>query len=1178
MRGYLDLRVELRDRTPKGFDVALSSSIGETPDVRVRFDEAALDRHLAALDRRAIGFADLFSLGEAIGGMLLPEGVIRDLFTSALRDHEPYDGVRLRLVTGDALLARIPWELCYFQRHPGPNDISSFLVLDPNVSLVRHPALTEKHPSLAPFDPRRLRLVAASASSAEFPPLDLVRERRVIEEALARVTVPGVAIDVVSFVENATREGLADALESGADIFHFAGHGVFEQTDIDPATGRPVGRGSIVLQGDSIGSALLSATSLALRLESARVRLAVLGACDGGRLDGVRDWSGVAPALVEKGVAAVVAMQFAVEDRMAVGFSRAFYTAIAKGSSVDQAMSRGRLELYDRDPASWQWAVPVLYMRSDDGAIFTAETAQASEAPKPTVVRGTRPLPSLTEIFGRQAEQRRLGELLADLRSRVITVMGREGIGKSAIVSVVMAGLETGRWPHKDERTAVAGIVYHSARDQAFTLDKLFEDCARIVGGDAGRALDRLWANNAVPVEEKIDQLLHELAGRLHVIVLDDFEALLDERGEIVDPRTRTLFERAVLSAWHTRLVLVSRIPLLFPDAARQFDMRVEVSEGLPVPDGIAMLRSLDPNDDYGVRDAVDEELGLAVNRVHGVPKALQLIFTTLDSDPGISLDQALGRFYTDETVVRELLERGFEGLRSDRQGSGLRRAMQGLAVFRAPVDIGALEYLLQPFAPRLDVRAAVARLDRMHLANIDRRTQKITVSAIDEEYAYSQIPTTGKSSAAEMERRAADYFASVRLPPESWRTIDDLDPQLREFDHRMRSGDPNGASNVLAGIEVDQLVWRGRAELARSLRAQLEGKLTDDRQLALHAYALGNIRLVLGPLDAALEHFDDALERARAIGDERLEAGALWAAGETLRRLGVLPDAMARLRAAIPIHRRLHDADSESSARLSLSLTAAYIGDGPGAYDEGTRALAMAETSGDSLMRARAEDSLSLACLVLGRLDDAMAHADISLRAYEEAEADEPIGYVMNVQGMILLAQGQATAAIPVLEHADKAGAECQQPRISGLAGFNVARARRVLGDIPAAWDSARGAETALRTVGAAEAAAAAALARSLRAAIEGDATAEVSELLACARASTTSADLHPPLDLAEEVARRAPEAGSIATRLRRDGLALVRELKARQAAGTRPPPRRPRAADRTKPLPPVARSGEPA
>ena len=556
-------------------------------------------------------------------------------------------------------------------------------------------------------------------------------------------------------------------------------------------------------------------------------------------------------------------------------------------------------------------------------------------------------------------------------------------------------------------------------------------------------------------------------------------------------------------------------------------------------------------------------ELGLAVNRVHGVPKALQLIFTTLDSDPGISLDQALGRFYTDETVVRELLERGFEGLRTDRQGSGLRRAMQGLAVFRAPVEIGALEYLLQPFAPRLDVRAAVARLDRMHLADLDRRTQKITVSAIDREYAYSQIPATGKSSAAEMERRAADYFASVRLPPESWRTIDDLDPQLREFDHRMRSGDPNGASNVLAGFEVDQLVWRGRAELARSFREQLEGKLTDDRQRALHAYALGNIRLVLGPLESALDHLEDALARARAIGDERLEAGALWAAGETLRRLGVLPDAMARLRAAIPIHRRLHDADSESSDRLSLSLTAAYMGDGRGAFDEGTRALAMAETSGDSRVRARAEDSLSLACFVLGRLDDAMAHADASLRAYEEAEVDEPIGYVLNVQGMILLAQGQASAAMPVLERADKAGAECQQPRINGLAGFNLARAHRVLGDIAAAWDSARGAETALRAVGAAEATAAAALVGSLRAAIDGDATTEISQLLACARASTTSADLLPPLDLAEEVARRAAETGPLAAKARRDALALVRELKARQVTGTRQPSRRPRAVE---------------
>ena len=626
-----------------------------------------------------------------------------------------------------------------------------------------------------------------------------------------------------------------------------------------------------------------------------------------------------------------------------------------------------------------------------------------------------------------------------------------------------MAGLEEGRWPQTKEPIPVAGIVYHSARDKTFTADKLFEDCARIVGGPAGEALDDVWANDSIPLEDKIDQFLHALAGRRNVIVLDDFEVMLDDAGEIVDPRTRTLFERAVLSPWHTHLVLISRVPLAFPSSARRFDLRIEVTEGLPVPHGIEMLRSLDPNDTYLVRDAPDEELKTAVERVHGIPRALELIFTTLDHHPGQSLDEALGRFYTDETVVSELLARGYEGLDADPQGTDLRRVLQALAVFDAPVGLDAITFLLEPFAPAFDIPAAVTRLGLIHLVEIDRRAATYSVSSIDQDYVYSQIPATGAFSVAALERRAADYFASIRRPPAEWRTTDGLDPQLREFDHRMRAGDPDGASAVLAGFEVDDLVWRGKGELARWYREQLEGKLTDERQLALHAYAVGNIRLVLGPLESALQHLEDARERARKLGDERLEADALNAIGDALRRLGRLSEAADRLREVIPMFMRLGDADDESSARLSLSLTAAYLGDGQGALEEGERTMALAEKSGDARMRARADDSLSLAYLVVGDLEAALAHADASARAYTEAGQPEPLGYVVNVRGMVLLAQDRAAEAAIEFDRVDKAGAEVQQPRISGLGLFNLARARRILGDGPGAWDAARAAEAAL-------------------------------------------------------------------------------------------------------------------
>jgi hypothetical protein len=122
----------------------------------------------------------------------------------------------------------------------------------------------------------------------------------------------------------------------------------------------------------------LAADRLAGLLRQAGVRVAVLGACESGRRDRVSPWAGVAPALVADQVAAIVAMQYRVRDSYAIKFARAFYTALAVGLSVDEAVSAGRLAVYDEDDMSRSWGVPVLYMRSPDGVVFPRISERAS--------------------------------------------------------------------------------------------------------------------------------------------------------------------------------------------------------------------------------------------------------------------------------------------------------------------------------------------------------------------------------------------------------------------------------------------------------------------------------------------------------------------------------------------------------------------------------------------------------------------------------------------------------------------------------------------------------------------------------------------------------------------------------------------------------------------------------
>jgi hypothetical protein len=222
--------------------------------------------------------------------------------------------------------------------------------------------------------------VAATASPDGYQPLQLTRERQVLEQALRGFDVDGVSIEWEPMLEDVTLDDLTRALQKGADLFHFSGHGGFVERAAGTAEEETAGSGRLVLLKDTHTRAPqpLAAGDLALRLQAAGVRLAVLGACESGRRDGVSAWTAIAPALVERGTPAVVAMQYEVLDGAAVAVSQMFYTSLAAGLSVDEAVSAARLAMLGAEIGNTDWGVPDLYMRASDGVLFPRPAGQAS--------------------------------------------------------------------------------------------------------------------------------------------------------------------------------------------------------------------------------------------------------------------------------------------------------------------------------------------------------------------------------------------------------------------------------------------------------------------------------------------------------------------------------------------------------------------------------------------------------------------------------------------------------------------------------------------------------------------------------------------------------------------------------------------------------------------------------
>lgn len=388
---YRDFEVELAGpRSDGSYPVRVLGRPpgGEMPAAdteAIRFDPEAFRRPLLRLERRSIALPELIEFGEQLASMLLP-GTVRTLFERSLAALKPDEGLRLRLRVEPLPLAALPWEYTYVARTPGEKPPGDFLALRPRLSITRYETIGPPPPPLEKAGP--LRIVAALAAPLDQEALDVDADRRAIEGAARhlREQVPEVEVEVVA---PATRQRLIDAI-AGCDVFHFAGHGVFEGTEPGP-DGRLLKRGQLILETEHGDSDPFDSAQLALLLGDQGVRLVVLGACNAAARDEGAAWAGVAPALVRENVPGVVAMQFKVYDASAISFAELLYTRVLGGDTVDEAVAEWRRALaagVDPSDRSWRdWGAPVLYLRALEGYLFPLPAGEPAEGASVPAVR-----------------------------------------------------------------------------------------------------------------------------------------------------------------------------------------------------------------------------------------------------------------------------------------------------------------------------------------------------------------------------------------------------------------------------------------------------------------------------------------------------------------------------------------------------------------------------------------------------------------------------------------------------------------------------------------------------------------------------------------------------------------------------------------------------------------------
>ncbi|MEU6718979.1 tetratricopeptide repeat protein [Nonomuraea sp. NPDC046802] len=698
--------------------------------------------------------------------------------------------------------------------------------------------------------------------------------------------------------------------------------------------------------------------------------------------------------------------------------------------------------------------------------------------------------------------------------TRMVTIFGRRGIGKSALGAKVVDALSR-------DSSYFRGIVNLSSRvDGAITVERIFFSCCHLAPVAEREALHGLWGRHR-SVRDKLTDLFEALgAERRILVVLDNFEDHLRSDGRLRDSDLAPFFDVIFRLPNAPRVLVTTQIPLALDPAFRRFEARLHLRQGLPIDDSVDLLLELDHDGTAGLTEASREELVLAADRLHGVPRALELIVGAIANDHLTlpTLNEIIDDYASRGSIVEQLAQRNLYELSEEE-----RLTLDVLAVFRSPVTPEAVGWVMGPLTPGMDPARALARLADRYMVTRDPRTRTFTLHPMDADLAYAALDEHNPWGRRVLERRVAAWYAQQRQP-QPWRSVDDVVQHRLEFEHRLRAEDYDDA--VLLLDEIGEfLLWQGSVREVVNMYLAVGPKLRSDEGRLAYLIGLGLARHVGGPVADAVHLLEESLRLAERLPDRRQLSRALFSLGDLFRQTRQLQDAKRLLSRAADVAREVGDRYHEDHALLCLSLTHSYLGEAEAALEVADRLDRLAGETSDPMTRARASDARSAAYVVAGRWSEAIQAATESISAYQTAGVPEALGYARNTMGVAQLGMGLVDEAVHTLRQAWVEGRDVQIPRVQGMALYNTAWAHWTETRYEQAREVAGQAVAVFKVGGGVDGEVAQGLVRAVTARVAGELATTSTILREVAALSRGNTDLVPATWLEAEAERLAAE-----------------------------------------------------
>ncbi|HYZ46148.1 MAG TPA: adenylate/guanylate cyclase domain-containing protein [Actinomycetota bacterium] len=649
----------------------------------------------------------------------------------------------------------------------------------------------------------------------------------------------------------------------------------------------------------------------------------------------------------------------------------------------------------------------------------------------------------ITSFVGREREKRELLELLGS--SRLVTLTGPGGTGKTRLA------LE------------VASAALDDCADGVF-----FVTLATVSAPDllAPTVATTLKVRES-PTRPILERLIEHLAERALLLVLDNFEHLIDAAPTVGD---------LLGAAPRLRVLVTSREPL-----------RIVGEQEFPVPaltvpdiasDGIDQLLAVDAVTLFVQRArSVRPGFGLAPDNA----RAVAGICARLDGLPlAIELAAARVRLFEPHEILARL-DRRMTFLAGGRDLPARQRTLRGaldwshellddperalfrrFSVFAGGCNLDAVETVCNPQELGLDpVDGLSSLLDKSLIRRVEA-AEELRVAMLETIREYARDRLEGSDEASETEARHAAFYLDLAeraaehlYGPQQGRWLDILDQELDNVRAVIRrsiaSGDAETGLRLAAALTMFWLFrgrWKeGRGHLEELLALPASHKTPACRAAALDA--LIDLMSWQGDYDATRCLAEEALVAHRELGNVAGVANQLSSLGYA--SIGPDPEAARELfRESIDTYREIGAPPMIAGSLIGMACAEMRLRH----LTEGRKSLEEAERL---LRRAGNEEFLTIPMGLLGIADRLNGDLAAARRRYAELllnsqKTDRQLGITMALQCFadLALVEGRPERAT-VLSAAEGRLAE----QLGGTPSLNLAgipdvreRARAELGD----------------------------------------------------------------------------------------------------------------------------------